>query len=328
MCRETGKPMDGAAEHVNAAIRQDGADDLSDAVFALQEKNTYKILAILNQEHLEDAFGDKSTASEPDTTPEFSQAFMDGMRSMVAESYGYEAAEKLMTQEYNQENKREVHHRPKNVSATEKIMSQATANQSAEKVPLNAERSVGKKNHRGIFLLTWTRRAAAVLLLVMGLTFGAYQISVQAIKLPMVNTKPQTMEDYSKVGSLEDIISHLDITSYPKELKHVYVPEVVADGYQETERNQIKKFIEIYYQNENGQQYQYQQMTVDINSFIDTEHGEGKNVTVGEYVGFFAKKKDKVNLWWFDYQYAYQIEGDLAEDEMIAIAESLYELKE
>lgn len=42
-----------------------------------------------------------------------------------------------------------------------------------------------------------------------------------------------------------------------------------------------------------------------------------------QYPGVYINKGETGNLWWFDYTYAYQLQGTLSEEEMIAVAESL-----
>lgn len=332
MCRQAGEPMNGNTEHADPAIRDDYPEALDDMEETEdypdeQDEDTYRILAILNQEHLTDAFDEDGTASENET-PEFSQAFMDGMRTMVADRYGQEAAERFMTQNNNKKNKKESHHQPKTVPEIKKPMSQVHAPMDEAEETLGAERSLKKKHfHMGALLSTWPRRVA-VILVVLVLTFGIYQGSVQATKLPTVDFTPGDTIDYSKVGSPEDIISMLDITNYPKELEHIYVPEIVMDGYEEVERECLKKQISVLYENSLNQWYRYQQTTVDINTFIDTEQGEWESVAIGEYPGLYIVKADAEKLWWFDYQYAYQIQGNLAEEDMIDIAESLCEVTE
>lgn len=332
MCRQAGEPMNGNTEHADTAIRDDYPEELDDMEDTEdypdeQDKDTYRILAILNQEHLTDAFDEDGTASE-DETPEFSQAFMDGMRTMVADCYGQEAAERFMTQNNNKKNKKESHHQPKTVPEIKKPMSQVHAPMDEAEATLGAERSLKKKHfHMGALLSTWPRRVA-VILVVLVLSFGIYQGSVQATKLPTVDFTPGDTIDYSKVGSPEDIISMLDITNYPQELESIYIPKVVLEGYIEVERKQRSRYINIFYENSVGKWYKYRQMTVGTNTFLDTEQGQWKDVDIGEYRGLYIFKGDMGKLWWFDYQYAYQIEGNLIEEEMIKIAESLYEVKE
>lgn len=171
----------------------------------------------------------------------------------------------------------------------------------------------------------WVWRAAAVLVIVLA-GFGVHRAgSVSATKIPAVNTAPETTAgiDYSKIGSLKDIISTLDYTSFPQEIKQVYVPGTIAEGYKETSKEEESKFVNIFYENDGDGWYQYRQVTVELNTFLDTEEGDWDSLAIGQYPGVYIDKGETGNLWWFDYTYAYQLQGNLSEAEMIAVAESL-----
>ena len=65
-------------------------------------------------------------------------------------------------------------------------------------------------------------------------------------------------------------------------------------------------------------------MTVEQNTFLDTEEGDWDSLTIRQYPGVYIRKGCiQEILWWFDYTYAYQLQGNLSEEEMIAVAESL-----
>ena len=171
----------------------------------------------------------------------------------------------------------------------------------------------------------WVWRAAAVLVVVLA-GFGVHRAgSVSATKIPAVNTAPETTAsiDYSKIGSLKDIISTLDYTSFPTEIKQIYVPGAIAEGYKETDRSEQSKYINIFYENDGDGWYKYRQMTVEQKTFLDTEEGDWTSITIGQYPGMYLDKDGTVDLWWFDYTYAYQLVGNLSEKEMMAVAESL-----
>lgn len=199
-----------------------------------------------------------------------------------------------------------------------------------QSVPLTAEhpdiseetaaKGPSKRSYR-----RWVWRAAAVLVVVLA-GFGVHRAgSVSATKIPAVNTAPETTAsiDYSKIGSLKDIISTLDYTSFPQEIKQIYVPGVIAEGYKETSREEGSKFVNAFYENDGDDWYKYCQMTVEQNTFLDTEEGDWNSLSIGQYPGVYIEKNDTGNLWWFDYTYAYQLQGTLSEEEMIAVAESL-----
>ena len=294
----------------------------------MQNETDKQILSTLNQDNFQNSSGGKK-AAEDDEMGLFSQGFMDRMREMVSEQFGEEAAERFMVQN------KDMIKEEKTTSAvpeSEKRLPQTkTADATLEQsVPLTAEhpdiseetaaKGPSKRSYR-----RWVWRAAAVLVVVLA-GFGVHRAgSVSATKIPAVNTAPETTAsiDYSKIGSLKDIISTLDYTSFPQEIKQVYVPGVIAEGYKETDREEESKFVNIFYENDSDGWYKYRQVTVELNTFLDTEEGDWDSLTIGQYPGIYLDKDGIGDLWWFDYTYAYQLVGNLSEAEMMAVAESL-----
>ena len=327
MYGETGEPKDGNTKiagqgHCRTENMECGKE------LDMQNETDKQILSTLNQDNFQNFSGGKK-AAEDDEMGLFSQGFMDRMREMVSEQFGEEAAERFMVQN------KDMIKEEKTTSAvpeSEKRLPQ-TKNADApieQSVPLTAEhpdiseetaaKGSSKRSHR-----RWVWRAAAVLVVVLA-GFGVHRAgSVSATKIPAVNTAPETTAsiDYSKIGSLKDIISTLDYTSFPTEIKQIYVPGVIADGYKETDRSEQSKYINIFYENDGDGWYQYRQVTVELNTFLDTEEGDWDSLAIGQYPGVYIDKGETGNLWWFDYTYAYQLQGNLSEKEMIAVAESL-----
>lgn len=294
----------------------------------MQNETDKQILSTLNQDNFQNSSGGEK-AAEDDEMGLFSQGFMDRMREMVSEQFGEEAAERFMVQN------KDMIKEEKTTSAvpeSEKRLPQ-TKNADApieQSIPPAAEhpdiseetaaKGPSKRSHR-----RWVWRAAAVLVVVLA-GFGVHRAgSVSATKIPAVNTAPETTAsiDYSKIGSLKDIISTLDYTSFPQEINQVYVPGAIAEGYKETDRSEQSKYINIFYENDGDGWYQYRQVTVEWNTFLDTEEGDWDSLAIGQYPGIYLDKDGIGDLWWFDYTYAYQLVGNLSEEEMIAVAESL-----
>lgn len=327
MYGETGEPKDG-----NTKIADQGHCRTENIECGkeldMQNETDKQILSTLNQDNFQNSSGGKK-AAEDDEMGLFSQGFMDRMREMVSEQFGEEAAERFMVQN------KDMIKEEKTTSAvpeSEKRLPQTkTADVPTEQsVPLTAEypdiseetaaKGPSKHSYR-----RWVWRAAAVLVVVLA-GFGVHRAgSVSATKIPAVNTAPETTAsiDYSKIGSLKDIISTLDYTSFPTEIKQIYVPGVIAEGYKETDCEKETNFINIFYENDGNGWYQYRQVTVQWNTFLDTEEGDWDSLTIGQYPGVYINKGETGNLWWFDYTYAYQLQGNLSEEEMIAVAESL-----
>lgn len=327
MYGETGEPKDGNTKiagqgHCRTENMECGKE------LDMQNETDKQILSTLNQDNFQNSSGGKK-AAEDDEMGLFSQGFMDRMREMVSEQFGEEAAERFMVQNKDMIKEEKT---TSVVPESEKRLPQTkTADVPTEhSVPPAAEhpdiseetaaKGPSKRSYR-----RWVWRAAAVLVVVLA-GFGVHRAgSVSATKIPAVNTAPETTAsiDYSKIGSLKDIISTLDYTSFPQEIKQVYVPGTIAEGYKETDRSEQSKYINIFYENDGDGWYQYRQVTVEWNTFLDTEEGDWDSLNIGQYPGVYIDKGETGNLWWFDYTYAYQLVGNLSEKEMIAVAESI-----
>ena len=224
MYGETGEPKDGNTKiagqgHCRTENMECGKE------LDMQNETDKQILSTLNQDNFQNSSGGKK-AAEDDEMGLFSQGFMDRMREMVSEQFGEEAAERFMVQ-----NKDMIKEETTSaVPESEKRLPQTkTADAHTEQsVPLTAEhpdiseetaaKGPSKRSYR-----RWVWRAAAVLVVVLA-GFGVHRAgSVSATKIPAVNTAPETTAsiDYSKIGSLKDIISTLDYTSFPTKIKKV-----------------------------------------------------------------------------------------------------------
>lgn len=327
MYGETGEPKDG-----NTKIAGQGRCRTENVECGkeldMQNETDKQILSTLNQDNFQNSSGGEK-AAEDDEMGLFSQGFMDRMREMVSEQFGEEAAERFMVQ--NKDMIKEEKTTSAVPESEKRLPQKKTADVPTEQsVPPAAEhpdtfeetaaKGPSKRSYR-----RWVWRAAAVLVVVLA-GFGVHRAgSVSATKIPAVNTAPETTAsiDYSKIGSLKDIISTLDYTSFPQEIKQVYVPGTIAEGYKETDRSEQSKYINIFYENDSDGWYKYCQMTVEQNTFLDTEEGDWDSLNVGQYPGMYLDKDGIGDLWWFDYTYAYQLVGNLSEEEMMVAAESL-----
>lgn len=264
----------------------------------MQEETIQKILTMLDQKNLQETFEENDTALEIDKSLEFSQSFKEKMHAMVAERLGAEAADRFVVNTAD--------------------MYEKTSEHESEKIErMSHTKSMGKS------ALKWFVRVAAVLAIVL-VGFTVHKTNcVQATNLPAASAKPERSTEYSRVGSLGKIVSNLDYTNYPQKLEQIYVPSKIITGFQETERISKSVYLMIFYENAEGQWYQYQQTTVGANSLIDTEDRKCEEIQVGEWPGFYVYDGAHGNLWWLDYNYAYHIQGNLSKKELIELAESL-----
>ena len=312
MYGETGEPKDGNTKiagqgHCRTENMECGKE------LDMQNETDKQILSTLNQDNFQNSSGGKK-AAEDDEMGLFSQGFMDHMREMVSEQFGEEAAERFMVQNKDmikeEKTTSAVPESEKRLPQTKNadVPTEHSVPPAAEHPDISEETAAkgpSKRSYR-----RWVWRAAAVLVVVLA-GFGVHRAgSVSATKIPAVNTAPETT-------------ASIDYSSFPTKIKQVYVPGVIAEGYKEISREDESKFINIFYENDGDGWYKYRQMTVEQNTFLDTEEGDWDSLSIGQHPGVYIEKDHTGNLWWFDYTYAYQLQGNLSEEEMIAVAESL-----
>lgn len=141
-----------------------------------------------------------------------------------------------------------------------------------------------------------------------------------------MNTAPETAAgiDYSKIGSLKDIISTLDYTSFSAgDQAGLCAWDDCGRVQWRLQGKKAQSLSMFFNENDGDGWYKYRQVTVEGNTFLDTEEGDWDSLSIGQYPGVYINKGETGNLWWFDYTYAYQLQGNLSEEEMIAVAESL-----
>ena len=92
MHEETGGPKNSHTTDADQNNRQAESKEYGEEI-ELQDETIRKILMMFDQQILCETFDEEDTVSELDGSPDFSQAFKDRMRTMVAEKFGQEAAE-------------------------------------------------------------------------------------------------------------------------------------------------------------------------------------------------------------------------------------------
>ena len=200
MHEETGGPKNSHTTDADQNNRQAESKEYGEEI-ELQDETIRKILMMFDQQILCETFDEEDTVSELDGSPDFSQAFKDRMRTMVAEKFGQEAAEDFIdrTSYMSEEASPEV--------KTAERMSQNQCAELALEVLSDAEESTEteiisqfrKMSGRTGNFMKWLVRAAAVMLAVLTV-FTVHKVGcVQAIGLPGVDSDLETAVELSLI---------------------------------------------------------------------------------------------------------------------------------
>ena len=132
-------------------------------------------------------------------------------------------------------------------------------------------------------------------------------------------------------ASVDDQIQYADYqaTDFPTEIETVYEPTMVLDGYEESERLLHDKVLQVYYTNVNGQEYSFQQRTLDYKLNYDYEDIDYENIQLyGELKGIVYEKNSQRHLQWQQNGYVFEFIGTQTFGDLTVLAASVRSIKE
>lgn len=150
--------------------------------------------------------------------------------------------------------------------------------------------------------------AAAVIFLVVAVGLGA--VRADAMPEPIRILVMQVQSLFSSASVDEEILyGENQATDFPEEIKTVYEPSVVLDGYEVSERILQSKLLRIYYADADQNEYSYQQMTLDFWAGYDTENISYEEIALGDYAGMIYIKNNQYHLQWQRDGYVFELAG-------------------
>lgn len=166
--------------------------------------------------------------------------------------------------------------------------------------------------------------AAAVALLV--ITASLSVARADAMPEP-IRVLVMQMQSLFSSASVDDQILYGDnqTTDFPTEIKTVYEPTMVLDGYEESERIVLEKMVQIYYISEDSQQeYVFQQATVDFKAGYDSEDVACKEISIGSNNwGIAYMKNNQTYIQWQKNGYVFELTGKIGEEQLEELAASV-----
>lgn len=103
---------------------------------------------------------------------------------------------------------------------------------------------------------------------------------------------------------------------------HLMTPTYIPNGYVlSIEEND--EFTHIVHYTSGTKKIEFSQNDISTGINIDTENADTKAVKIGEYDGFLSVLTDKAILVWTDNSFSYSIIGDLSENDIIDMADSV-----
>lgn len=150
--------------------------------------------------------------------------------------------------------------------------------------------------------------AAAVIFLAVAASLAA--VRADAMPEPIRILVMQVQSLFSSASVDEQILyGENQATDFPEEIKTVYEPSVVLDGYEVSEQVSHSKMLQIYYSNKNQEEYSYKQMTIDFWSGYDNEVESSDSIQINGCEGIIFIKNGQYHIQWQRDGYIFELEG-------------------
>lgn len=164
--------------------------------------------------------------------------------------------------------------------------------------------------------------AAAVIFLAVAASLAA--VRADAMPEPIRILVMQVQSLFSSASVDEQILyGENQATDFPEEIKTVYEPSVVLDGYEVSERILQNKLLQIYYVDANCQEYNFQQTTIDFWLGYNTENVFYEEKEINGYKGVIYTQNGQRHLQWQQGGYIFELIGRQTLEELEMLAASV-----
>lgn len=169
--------------------------------------------------------------------------------------------------------------------------------------------------------------AAAVIFLVVAVGLGA--VRADAMPEPIRILVMQVQSLFSSASVDEEILyGENQATDFPEEIKTVYEPSVVLDGYEVSERILQNKLLQIYYVDADQNEYSFQQTTMDFWVGYNTENVRYEEVEVNGYKGIIYTQNGQKHLQWQQDGYVFEFIGNQTLERFKKLAASVKRMED
>ena len=114
-----------------------------------------------------------------------------------------------------------------------------------------------------------------------------------------------------------------DFSQIPESWEYFYIPEYMCAGYKVGDIEANDNLINISYINGENT-INFGQRKVSTKLSIDNEHSKIKEIDISGYTGYIQKHESLTIIYWNNDSMMFDISGNVSDDELISIAESIY----
>lgn len=164
--------------------------------------------------------------------------------------------------------------------------------------------------------------AAAVIFLAVAVGLGA--VRADAMPEPIRILVMQVQSLFSSASVDEEILyGENQATDFPEEIKTVYEPSVVLDGYEVSERIALEKLVQTYYMDDREKEYCLEQRTMDFHLGYNTENISYENIEINQCQGIVYVQNNQKHIQWQQAGYIFEVIGDQDIDMLKMVAASI-----
>lgn len=249
-------------------------------------------------DNVDNLLGDRIKDSESlisrDTPPvNFSERYKSDMNAMLVEKFGEDFANRIGREREERTAKKE-----------QELQLERKRQEKPEK----------RKNWKR-FMLPMASTVAVCIVV------GTITMSVDALRLPIINFFTNTQDKYSGLKTIDDSVESGDM-DYPEEIEVVYTLNKVIDGYSLSDQGEMSKLVkERYVEVDNF--YVFIQQTRDLDAWINTESVYYEEVDTIYSTAYFCDNEGQLMLVWNYKGYTFKIYGDIAKEQMLDLLNSL-----
>lgn len=167
--------------------------------------------------------------------------------------------------------------------------------------------------------------AAAAAVIFLAVAVGLGTVRADAMPEPIRILVMQVQSLFSSASVDEEILyGENQATDFPEEIKTVYEPTVVLDGYEVSERILQNKLLQIYYVDADQNEYSFQQRLLDYWNGYDNEELTSEDILLHDGLkGIIYVKNNYTYLMWQQDGYIFEITGKLSEKDLKKLAASV-----
>jgi hypothetical protein len=191
---------------------------------------------------------------------------------------------------------------------------------------IKLEKKRRKRKDRNVKLIRYSRRAAIVILCLIGVNFILVS-NVDAYRVRWMNTITRIQQKFTQIDFVDE---KADVDGYiPGDWAGRYYLTYLPDGYQISNTVNQGPIATITYTKHSGEPILFNQFGQNSSSRVDTEKGEITYLTInGDDEAFCLKKDDSILISWKQEDIVFQINAiKISQKDMIRMAESIALLK-